>query len=72
MKNVEFEVYIGLSDITDTEQFQWVDGAPLDFTNWNSGEPNEAGGEVRSVKTLKSQAVLRLIFKMQDFNCWKG
>lgn len=52
MKDVEFEVYIGLSDISDTEQFYWVDGAPIDYTNWNSGEPNESGGEVSSVSNM--------------------
>ena len=25
--------------------WKWVDGTPLTFENWNSGEPNNVGGE---------------------------
>ncbi|XP_072019677.1 uncharacterized protein [Amphiura filiformis] len=35
--------YIGLDDIEIEGQFQWVDGTPLDFTDWKQGEPNNIG-----------------------------
>lgn len=47
MKGIEFDIFIGLSDITDNQRFRWVDGTAVDYTNWNRLEPNEAGGEVR-------------------------
>ena len=32
--------WIGLSDRSAEGQFQWIDGAPLSFTGWSKGEPN--------------------------------
>lgn len=46
MQEVSFPTYIGLSDITNSGQFRWVDGTPVDYTNWDGREPNEVGGEV--------------------------
>ncbi|XP_043201191.1 C-type lectin domain family 4 member F-like [Amphibalanus amphitrite] len=41
-------VWIGLfrrsSSSTSATQWAWVDGSPLDFTNWASGEPNNGRG----------------------------
>lgn len=35
-------VWIGLSDLRTEGAFVWADGTPLEFTNWNAGEPNDA------------------------------
>ena len=41
-------LWIGLTDrMAPTAQepasgWQWIDGSPLDFTNWNTGEPNNS------------------------------
>jgi hypothetical protein len=37
--------WIGLSDLEVEGDFRWVTGAPLDYTNWASGEPNNWWGE---------------------------
>uniref|UniRef100_A0A8C6SID7 C-type lectin domain-containing protein n=1 Tax=Neogobius melanostomus TaxID=47308 RepID=A0A8C6SID7_9GOBI len=35
--------WIGLSD-TQKEGWMWSDGSPVDFSQWNTGEPNNVGG----------------------------
>ncbi|XP_048752140.2 macrophage mannose receptor 1-like isoform X2 [Ostrea edulis] len=35
-----YNVWIGLSDESFESQFIWLDNSPVDFTNWNNGEPN--------------------------------
>ncbi|KAJ8036335.1 Macrophage mannose receptor 1 [Holothuria leucospilota] len=52
MQEVGFPIYIGLSDITNRGQFRWVDGTPVDYTNWDGREPNEVGGEEDCVEML--------------------
>lgn len=37
--------YFGLSDAAQEDNWQWVDGSSLTYTNWASGEPNNEGGE---------------------------
>lgn len=40
------EWWIGLSDASEEGTFVWDDGTPLDYTNWNTDEPNDLGGAV--------------------------
>jgi hypothetical protein len=37
--------WIGLNDLADEGTFVWSDNTPLNFMNWNGGEPNNAGEE---------------------------
>lgn len=37
-------IWIGYSDATNEGTFTWYDGAPLSYSNWAPGEPNDAGG----------------------------
>lgn len=37
-------IWIGFSDALSEGNFVWYDGAPINYTNWNVGEPNNAGG----------------------------
>lgn len=34
-------LWIGLSDHLDEGVFRWASGAPLGYTNWGAGEPND-------------------------------
>ena len=38
------DTFIGLTDQITEGQFVWVDGTPLAFSNWETGEPNNGGG----------------------------
>lgn len=39
-------LWIGLNDLTVEGTYEWVDGSPVAYLNWNAGEPNNgAGGE---------------------------
>jgi len=39
------KAWIGLSDAAEEGRFVWVDGSRPGYTNWNAGEPNNAGEE---------------------------
>ena len=37
--------YIGIRDYWEEGRFEWLDSRSVSFTSWNSGEPNNSGGE---------------------------
>jgi len=37
--------WIGLNDIAVENVFEWIDGTSVSYTNWNTNEPNNRGGE---------------------------
>ncbi len=37
-------IWIGYSDAVTEGSYVWYDGAPLSYSNWAAGEPNDAGG----------------------------
>ncbi|NJM62060.1 MAG: hypothetical protein HC849_20605, partial [Oscillatoriales cyanobacterium RU_3_3] len=46
--------WIGLNDEAIEGQFQWVNGEPVIFTNWASGEPNNFGSAGEDFAELSS------------------
>jgi len=46
--------YIGLSDAADEGTFVWATGEPVSFTKWNSGEPNDYGGNEDYTQVLNT------------------
>jgi hypothetical protein len=41
---VDRRIWIGFSDQSTEGAFEWSDGTPAKYTNWNGGEPNNSGG----------------------------
>lgn len=41
----QHDYWIGFDDVADEGEFVWADGVVRDYTNWNDGEPNNAGNE---------------------------
>jgi len=35
-------LWIGLSNMNANSRFEWTDGTPVGYTNWNVGEPNNS------------------------------
>ena len=35
--------WIGFNDFAEEDSFEWIDGSPVTYTNWNGGEPNDYG-----------------------------
>ena len=72
--------WIGLNDIDTENQFEWVSGEPLTYTNWAPGEPNDGGGvgsqdygwmnfgSTRQWDDNGADATFRGIVEIGDFN----
>ncbi len=39
------QLWIGLNDRAEEGNFEWVSGAPITYTNWGTGEPNNRDDE---------------------------
>lgn len=64
----ESKAWIGLNDITTEGNFVWVNGDPVIYTNWNTGEPNDWGGNEDCTVVGSSSAGHR----WNDELCTKG
>ena len=47
----EENIWIGINDLDQEGKFVYLDGSDVSFTNWNSGEPNNYGGDEDAVET---------------------
>ena len=48
--------WIGLNILDKDKGYQWTDGSPVSFTNWNTGQPDNVNNiencvEIRSTQT---------------------
>ncbi|KAF7653995.1 hypothetical protein LDENG_00075190, partial [Lucifuga dentata] len=58
LKDLELPTWIGLSDRLVENQYAWSDGvSPVLYTNWNTNEPNNAGGAEDCVAMTHSMLV---------------
>ena len=52
------KTWIGLHrDSRNKSRWLWVDGSSADYTNWDKGEPNDAGGTENCVETFPRAGV---------------
>jgi hypothetical protein len=54
LDGVDRRVWIGFNDVANEGAFEWTDQSPVAFTNWNSGEPNNANGTEHYAELLGS------------------
>lgn len=47
-------LWIGLTDKNTEGRFHWISGQPVEFTNWSSGQPDNAGGKEHYVQMYSS------------------
>ena len=46
-------LWLGLNQLSTFSQgFIWADGSPLNFINWQKGEPNDAHGGEKCVEMI--------------------
>ena len=50
----QVECFLGFNDIDNEGTFVWDDGSTSTYTNWNGGEPNDAGGSEDCAQTFAS------------------
>lgn len=55
---VNIDIWIGLTDKLVEGTFVWSNGDPLTYTNWNAGEPNNAGAGEDYAHIAKNSASL--------------
>ena len=55
--------WIGLNNLNKTLGYQWIDGKPTSFFNWNNGEPNNFNGIEECVEVQSNQG-------WNDVNCY--
>jgi Lectin C-type domain len=51
---VDRRVWIGFNDVGSEGTFEWTSGERANYTNWNSGEPNNAGNNEHYAELLGS------------------
>ena len=51
---VDRRIWIGFNDLASEGNWEWTDGSPAKYTNWNGGEPNNSGGVEHYAEMLGS------------------
>ena len=67
-KYLDQTFWIGLNQLTVANGFVWSDGTPVNFVNWNGGEPNNVNGGENCVEMFGSLSIfsisLFIVFKL--------
>lgn len=67
----EHSFWIGLHYDTDTNNYVWVDGSPMNYTNWEIGQPNYADKRMRCgyMNSIKKKWSLSYCGSLSWFIC---
>nr|XP_049600077.1 uncharacterized protein LOC125983145 isoform X4 [Syngnathus scovelli] len=65
IKMTDVKIWIGLRRNTSGRQWEWTDGNYFFYSHWNTGEPNNVGGNENCVELLTSRANK----KWNDLSC---
>jgi formylglycine-generating enzyme required for sulfatase activity/serine/threonine protein kinase len=65
------QLWIGLNDFGEEGQWQWINGSPVPYTNWQPGQPD--GGRDQQGVTMRKGGVWGDDHHEMDFICeWAG
>jgi len=59
--NEHVQVWIGLSDNVNEAKFAWVDQSPINFTNWENGQPSSLTGGYSIYGRRFTPAMIKII-----------
>ena len=75
MRGLDADPWIGgRRDPENHYNWEWSDGTPWDYTNWQPGEPNDAGGNEDCAGMLENQGQWndKQCSDQRTFVCKKG
>jgi hypothetical protein len=62
--------WIGASDLLSSKQFAWIDGSPLNYTNWAKHQPNVRGKrQCVAIKLSNGEWETASCFKRKSYVC---
>jgi hypothetical protein len=62
------QTWIGMLDLKHNRQWSWSDSSSVDYYNWRSGEPNNAGNEY-CVELYSDSLDANVHYRWNDMSC---
>uniref|UniRef100_A0A914ZBD7 C-type lectin domain-containing protein n=1 Tax=Panagrolaimus superbus TaxID=310955 RepID=A0A914ZBD7_9BILA len=69
-ESTQVDFWIGATNLIKPPMWNWTDGSPFDFTDWNKGEPqNTSGANCAAISTVDGYWTAQDCFKPKPFAC---